>query len=197
MYLPLTCVFVCHPTVARRYADNILKTFAVGCSIVLNCCVSSAFLGVPLALQGLLGVLLVVGSTCLFNSKALKPGAERMGAGQPREQQMHTAREGRRSHDLRNEIVFADEETEPLTLKENALGGGGGGAWDNTPRGSPDAEEGGSAHAGSPMADEASRRRSSPRGYTPHSPRGYHPPAVSPPTGSTNGSERAHTHRQF
>ena len=56
-----------------RYADNILKTFAVGCSIVLNCFVSSGFLGVPLTLQLLVGVLLVVGSTCLFNARALKP----------------------------------------------------------------------------------------------------------------------------
>ena len=36
---------------ALKYADNILKTFAVGCSIVLNCGVSSLFLGVPLTLQ--------------------------------------------------------------------------------------------------------------------------------------------------
>ena len=34
-----------------RYADNILKTFAVGCSIVLNCIVSSIYLGVPLTLH--------------------------------------------------------------------------------------------------------------------------------------------------
>jgi hypothetical protein len=33
-----------------RYADNILKTFAVGCSIVLNCAISSLFLHVPLTL---------------------------------------------------------------------------------------------------------------------------------------------------
>ena len=57
-------------SMALKYADNILKTFAVGCSIVLNCIVSSAFLGVPLTRQVLTGVLLVVGSTFLFNAKA-------------------------------------------------------------------------------------------------------------------------------
>jgi hypothetical protein len=57
-----------------KYADNILKTFAVGCSIVLNCLVSSLLLGVPLSLQVLCGVLLVVGSTFLFNARNLRPG---------------------------------------------------------------------------------------------------------------------------
>lgn len=55
--------------VLARYADNILKTFAVGCSIVLNCIVSSLFLGVPLTLPALTGVLLVVGSTGVFNMR--------------------------------------------------------------------------------------------------------------------------------
>ena len=62
-------------SVALKYADNILKTFAVGCSIVLNCAVSSFFLGVPLTLTVVSGVLLVVGSTFLFNAKELRAPA--------------------------------------------------------------------------------------------------------------------------
>jgi UDP-sugar transporter A1/2/3 len=58
-------------SMALKYADNILKTFAVGGSIVLNCAVSTAFLGVPLTWQVVCGVFLVVSSTCLFNSSAL------------------------------------------------------------------------------------------------------------------------------
>ena len=88
-----------------RYADNILKTFAVGCSIVLNCFVSSGFLGVPLTLQLLVGVLLVVGSTCLFNARALKPTDG--------DSQKHMADEnGERQRD-----ALVDEEREPLTGK--------------------------------------------------------------------------------
>ena len=52
---------------ALKYADNILKTFAVGISIVLNCSVSTAFLGVSLTAPMVCGVFLVVGSTFLFN----------------------------------------------------------------------------------------------------------------------------------
>ena len=55
-------------SMALKYADNILKTFAVGCSIVLNCAISSLFLGVPLSLAVIAGVLLVVGSTFVFQS---------------------------------------------------------------------------------------------------------------------------------
>ena len=62
-------------SMALKYADNILKTFAVGCSIVLNCLISSIFLGVPLNLPMILGVLLVVGSTFLFNMREMRPSA--------------------------------------------------------------------------------------------------------------------------
>ena len=58
-------------SMALKYADNILKTFAVGCSIVLNCAISSLFLGVPLSLAVIAGVLLVVGSTFLFNARCV------------------------------------------------------------------------------------------------------------------------------
>jgi len=54
-------------SMALKYADNILKTFAVGISIVLNCSVSTAFLGVSLTAPMVCGVFLVVGSTFLFN----------------------------------------------------------------------------------------------------------------------------------
>lgn len=47
----LNCPPVDLALLGARYADNILKTFAVGISIVLNCAISSAFLGVPLTLQ--------------------------------------------------------------------------------------------------------------------------------------------------
>lgn len=59
-------------SMALKYADNILKTFAVGCSIVLNCGISSLFLGVPLTLPVVTGVLLVVGSTFLFNAREMR-----------------------------------------------------------------------------------------------------------------------------
>ena len=63
----LTVLCAVHARQALKYADNILKTFAVGISIVLNCSVSTAFLGVSLTAPMVCGVFLVVGSTCLFN----------------------------------------------------------------------------------------------------------------------------------
>ena len=87
-------------SMALKYADNILKTFAVGCSIVLNCAVSTAFLGVPLTWQVICGVVLVVSSTCLFNASALVGGAfggTLGGAGAPKtdpsEEEMEPLRE--------------------------------------------------------------------------------------------------------
>lgn len=72
---------------------------------MLNCFVSSGFLGVPLTLQLLVGVLLVVGSTCLFNARALKPTDG--------DSQKHMADEnGERQRD-----ALVDEEREPLTGK--------------------------------------------------------------------------------
>ena len=46
---------------------------------MLNCCISTLFLGVPLTPQVVFGVLLVVSSTFLFNGKGLpfNRGAER------------------------------------------------------------------------------------------------------------------------
>ena len=57
-------------SMALKYADNILKTFAVGVSIVLNCAVSAVLLDAPLTPRVILGVTMVVGSTCAFNACA-------------------------------------------------------------------------------------------------------------------------------
>ena len=57
-------------SMALKYADNIQKTFAVGISIVLNCAVSTLFLGVTLHWRAAVGVAMVVGSTIWFNRAA-------------------------------------------------------------------------------------------------------------------------------
>ena len=88
-----------------KYADNILKTFAVGGSIVLNCAVSSIFLGVPLTLQMAAGVLLVVGATALFNLRALK--------------QQNEGQSPIRSPRARPEHAYSTDEQIPLTAPGN------------------------------------------------------------------------------
>jgi len=50
-----------------KYADNILKTFAVSMSLVANCFVSSLMFSVDLSLHTILGVLLVISSTWLYS----------------------------------------------------------------------------------------------------------------------------------
>ena len=71
---------------------------------MLNCFVSSGFLGTAYP-ELLVGVLLVVGSTCLFNARALKPTDG--------DSQKHMADEnGERQRD-----ALVDEEREPLTGK--------------------------------------------------------------------------------
>jgi hypothetical protein len=177
---------------ACRYADNILKTFAVGCSIVLNCIVSSGFLGVPLTLQLLVGVLLVVGSTCLFNARALRPeeqgsklrGAEGDGADEEREPLTGKAAEER-------EAERQAAESSVSSLPRNFSGvqfaaapqfaaAHGFSAGANSRHASREASgrDGGAAPP-SPTA----ARRCSPRGYS-----GSHPPAMSPPTGPTSAA---------
>ena len=64
-------------SMALKYADNIQKTFAVGISIVLNCVVSTLFLGVALHWRAVLGVAMVVSSTVWFNRAANAPGGPR------------------------------------------------------------------------------------------------------------------------
>lgn len=63
-------------SMALKYADNIQKTFAVGISIVLNCALSAAFLGVAMHGRTVAGVAMVVGSTIWFN-RAGEPSSSR------------------------------------------------------------------------------------------------------------------------
>ena len=105
-----------------KYADNILKTFAVGGSIVLNCAVSSLFLGVPMTLQMVAGVLLVVGATSLFNLRALK-----------QQQQQQQSEGGLLSsaaspRGFSGERSLSKEEEVPLTSAGGDDDGGGGSA---------------------------------------------------------------------
>eukprot|EP00967_Tisochrysis_lutea_P060509 scaffold77405_cov32-Tisochrysis_lutea.AAC.1 len=57
-------------SMALKYADNILKTFAVGISIVLNALVSAVAFHVPLTLRVVAGIGLVIGATAFFNLSA-------------------------------------------------------------------------------------------------------------------------------
>merc|ERR1719221_2391974 len=50
-----------------KYADNILKTFAVSMSLVLNCLISWLFLSVSLTTQAVAGVVLVIAGTWLYS----------------------------------------------------------------------------------------------------------------------------------
>jgi len=52
---------------AMKYADNILKTFAVSMSLVLNCLLSATFLSVHLTPQAITGVALVIAATFLYS----------------------------------------------------------------------------------------------------------------------------------
>eukprot|EP00930_Biecheleria_cincta_P011829 TRINITY_DN114952_c0_g1_i1.p1 TRINITY_DN114952_c0_g1~~TRINITY_DN114952_c0_g1_i1.p1 ORF type:complete len:266 (-),score=44.40 TRINITY_DN114952_c0_g1_i1:39-767(-) len=54
-------------SLTMKYADNILKTFAVSMSLVVNCLLSTAFLDVNLTIQDILGVMLVMGATFLYS----------------------------------------------------------------------------------------------------------------------------------
>merc|ERR1719433_2460535 len=60
-------------SLTMKYADNILKTFAVSMSLVVNCLLSSAFLNVTLTLQDTAGIALVISATIFYsmgNSRA-------------------------------------------------------------------------------------------------------------------------------
>mmetsp|Transcript_565 Transcript_565/g.1363 ORF Transcript_565/g.1363 Transcript_565/m.1363 type:complete len:421 (+) Transcript_565:183-1445(+) len=54
-------------TATMKYADNIMKTFAVSMSLVLNCLLSWFFMSVSLLLQDMLGVVVVIAGTWLYN----------------------------------------------------------------------------------------------------------------------------------
>ena len=54
-------------SMALKFADNILKTFAVGISIVLNAVASALLFDVPVTARVIVGVNMVVLSTLLFN----------------------------------------------------------------------------------------------------------------------------------
>jgi len=54
-------------SLTMKYADNILKTFAVSMSLVLNCLLSSAFQSVHLTSQAITGVGLVIIATFLYS----------------------------------------------------------------------------------------------------------------------------------
>ena len=72
-------------SMALKYADNIQKTFAVGISIVLNCALSVAFLGVALHGRTIAGVAMVVGSTVWFNRAAPSSGGSGSGGHERRD----------------------------------------------------------------------------------------------------------------
>jgi len=54
-------------SLTMKYADNILKTFAVSMSLVMNCLLSSAFQSVHLTPQAVTGVVLVIFATFLYS----------------------------------------------------------------------------------------------------------------------------------
>ncbi len=110
-------------SMALKYADNILKTFAVGCSIVLNCAVSTAFLGVPLTWQVVCGVVLVVSSTCLFNGSALSRRAAEHAEGQ---EEMQPLRDPLSDHENGREESCAAGGGGDVAARSNSNGNSGG-----------------------------------------------------------------------
>jgi len=54
-------------SLTMKYADNILKTFAVSLSLVVNCLLSSAFLDVTLTWQDTVGIALVISATIFYS----------------------------------------------------------------------------------------------------------------------------------
>lgn len=80
----LTCVVVLlnalggfAVSLTMKYADNILKTFAVSVSLVMNCVLSSLFMSVQISQQAMVGVALVILSTWLYSSGAPSGGSSR------------------------------------------------------------------------------------------------------------------------
>lgn len=69
-------------TATMKYADNILKTFAVSMSLVLNCLISWLLLSQEMMPQEVGGVVVVIGGTWLYNlgSTAIMPTKPRSGA---------------------------------------------------------------------------------------------------------------------
>ncbi|CAM9123270.1 unnamed protein product, partial [Ascophyllum nodosum] len=51
-----------------KYADNVVKCFATSISIVLSCVVSIAFLGMTISQQFVLGAMLVICATYMYNT---------------------------------------------------------------------------------------------------------------------------------
>merc|ERR1711862_781991 len=54
-------------SLTMKYADNILKTFAVSMSLVCNCLLFSIFFSAKRTIQDLVGVVLVIGATLLYS----------------------------------------------------------------------------------------------------------------------------------
>merc|ERR1712014_7878 len=54
-------------SLTMKYADNILKTFAVSMSLVLNCVLSSVLFAVRLTLQDIIGIVFVISSSWIYN----------------------------------------------------------------------------------------------------------------------------------
>merc|ERR1712032_1292124 len=70
----LTCVVVLLNAIGgfavsltMKYADNILKTFAVSMSLVFNCLLSWLFMSINLTPQTITGVLMVIAATWLYS----------------------------------------------------------------------------------------------------------------------------------
>mmetsp|Transcript_97629 Transcript_97629/g.304509 ORF Transcript_97629/g.304509 Transcript_97629/m.304509 type:complete len:383 (+) Transcript_97629:127-1275(+) len=55
-------------SLTMKYADNILKTFAVSMSLVVNCIMSWLFMSVTLTRQAITGVTLVIAATFLYST---------------------------------------------------------------------------------------------------------------------------------
>merc|ERR1712217_469241 len=55
-------------SLTMKYADNILKTFAVSMSLVVNCLMSRLFMSVTLTPQTITGVALVIIASWLYNA---------------------------------------------------------------------------------------------------------------------------------
>merc|ERR1711879_1105144 len=54
-------------SLTMKYADNILKTFAVSMSLVLNCVFSSVFLSTSLTINDTVGVGFVIAASLLYS----------------------------------------------------------------------------------------------------------------------------------
>ena len=154
-------------SMALKYADNILKTFAVGCSIVLNACVSTLGLGVALTWQVVCGMVLVVSSTFLFNASDLGRQLRlRWSRGKPVEadaremQPLRERCESSRGGGLPDERLGAEEMGESAGELHHRDGASGDGVSDAGS--SHDGHDGSSLEAVSPAISPSSGKRPSP-----------------------------------